>query len=94
MTFQTLKKSRSNFSSLQKELEKIKSPETQNYNKNDERFWRPELDKVGNGYAVIRFLPAPKSQTVLTPPVNFAKMVSVCPPSFPPHPKAPIPKQV
>ena len=64
MTFQTLKQSRSNFSSLQKELEKIKSPETSNYNKNDERFWRPELDKVGNGYAVIRFLPAPKSEEV------------------------------
>ena len=64
MTFQTLKQSRSNFSSLQKELEKIKSPETSNYNKNDARFWRPELDKVGNGYAVIRFLPAPKSEEV------------------------------
>ena len=63
MTFATLKKSRSNFSSLQKELEKIKSPETQN-NRNDERFWRPELDKVGNGYAVIRFLPAPKEEEV------------------------------
>jgi hypothetical protein len=26
----------------------------------DTRFWRPELDKAGNGYAVIRLLPAPK----------------------------------
>ena len=25
----------------------------------DERMWKPELDKSGNGYAVIRFLPAP-----------------------------------
>ena len=24
----------------------------------DERIWKPELDKTGNGYAVIRFLPA------------------------------------
>ena len=24
----------------------------------DERLWKPELDKTGNGYAVIRFLPA------------------------------------
>lgn len=24
----------------------------------DDRFWRPELDKTGSGYAVIRFLPA------------------------------------
>lgn len=25
----------------------------------DERFWTPTVDKAGNGYAVIRFLPAP-----------------------------------
>ena len=24
----------------------------------DERLWKPELDKSGNGYAVIRFLPS------------------------------------
>ena len=24
----------------------------------DERLWKPEVDKAGNGYAVIRFLPA------------------------------------
>ena len=65
MTFQTLKKSRSNFSSLQKELEKIKSPgDGERASHIDERFWRPELDKVGNGYAVIRFLPAPKDEEV------------------------------
>lgn len=28
----------------------------------DERFWKPELDKTGNGYAVIRFLPAPDNE--------------------------------
>ncbi len=28
----------------------------------DERFWKPELDKTGNGYAVIRFLPAPDKE--------------------------------
>ena len=28
----------------------------------DERFWKPEMDKTGNGYAVIRFLPAPDSE--------------------------------
>ena len=25
----------------------------------DDRFWKPTVDKAGNGYAVIRFLPAP-----------------------------------
>ena len=28
----------------------------------DERLWKPELDKSGNGYAVIRFLPAVKGE--------------------------------
>ena len=60
MSFADLKrKSQSNFSFLQKELEKSSS------NKNvDERFWKPEVDASGNGYAVIRFLPAPDGETV------------------------------
>ena len=28
----------------------------------DERLWKPVMDKVGNGYAVIRFLPAPEGE--------------------------------
>ena len=28
----------------------------------DERLWKPEVDKAGNGYAVIRFLPAPAKE--------------------------------
>ena len=60
MSFADLKrKSQTNFSFLQKELEKSSS------NKNvDERFWKPEVDASGNGYAVIRFLPAPDKETV------------------------------
>ena len=30
----------------------------------DERLWKPSLDKSGNGYAVIRFLPAPESEDI------------------------------
>jgi len=30
--------------------------------KDDTRFWKPETDKAGNGYAVIRFLPAPQNE--------------------------------
>jgi hypothetical protein len=30
----------------------------------DDRFWSPTVDKAGNGYAVIRFLPAPKDEDV------------------------------
>ena len=28
----------------------------------DDRFWKPTVDKAGNGYAVIRFLPAPEGE--------------------------------
>ena len=60
MDFETLKSSSSNFDKLTKALEQNLAPEDQS-NKNkyqDDRFWKPELDKTGNGYAVIRFLPS------------------------------------
>ena len=52
-----LKKSRKSFmQNLHKEIEKIDTPsESKSYI--DDRFWKPEIDKSGNGYAVIRFLP-------------------------------------
>jgi len=28
----------------------------------DDRFWKPTVDKAGNGYAVVRFLPAPEGE--------------------------------
>ena len=60
MSFAELKKkSSSNFQFLQKELEKSSSN-----NNADDRFWKPEVDASGNGYAVIRFLPAPDGETV------------------------------
>ena len=55
MSFADLKrKSQNNLQFLQKELEKSSSGKNV-----DERFWKPEVDASGNGYAVIRFLPAP-----------------------------------
>jgi len=60
MDFNKLKSSQSNFDAITKALETKLSPEDQS-NKNkyqDDRLWKPELDKTGNGYAVIRFLPA------------------------------------
>ena len=60
MSFADLKrKSQNNFQFLQKELEKSSSGKNV-----DERFWKPEVDAAGNGYAVIRFLPAPQGETV------------------------------
>ena len=29
---------------------------------NDDNYWKPELDKSGNGYAVVRFLPTPSDE--------------------------------
>ena len=29
---------------------------------NDDTMWKPELDKTGNGYAVVRFLPTPEGE--------------------------------
>jgi len=34
--------------------------QTQSYE--DNRFWKPEVDKAGNGFAVLRFLPAPSGE--------------------------------
>ena len=60
MSFADLKhKSTNNFEFLQKELEKSASGKQV-----DERFWKPEVDAAGNGYAVIRFLPAVEGETV------------------------------
>ena len=64
MDFETLKSSSSNFDKITKALEKNLGPEDQaNKNKyQDDRLWKPELDKTGNGYAVIRFLPASEKE--------------------------------
>ena len=60
MDFETLKTSSSNFDKLTKALETNLKPEDQSNKRKyeDDRFWKPELDKTGNGFAVIRFLPA------------------------------------
>lgn len=57
--FATLKKSSSSLDRLTKEIEKINSPATSDYRKADDRIWKIERDKSGNGSAVIRFLPSP-----------------------------------
>jgi len=55
-----LRKSRGGFDALMKEVEKISNPGQGK--SEDNRFWQPEVDKAGNGYAVIRFLPAPSGE--------------------------------
>lgn len=55
-SFATLKKSSGDISRLTKEIEKLNSP-VQTERKEDDRFWKLERDKAGNGSAIIRFLP-------------------------------------
>lgn len=63
-TFAQLKKSRqSQFDKLAAAAEKING-NTQQSNGPDDRFWKPTVDKAGNGSAIIRFLPAPKGEDV------------------------------
>ena len=61
MSFADMKKKRGDkLQSLLKETAKINAP-TKGQG-DDDRFWRPELDKSGNGMAVVRFLPPPDDE--------------------------------
>ena len=62
MDFSALKKNsgKSSLDKLTQELSKLNNTES----KSDTRFWYPQTDKAGNGYAVIRFLPAPANEDV------------------------------
>ena len=62
MTFANLKKQSrlgSLTSKLTTEIEKMNKGGTGGA---DERLWKLEVDKAGNGYAIIRFLPAPEGE--------------------------------
>jgi hypothetical protein len=56
-SFANLKRNKSSFDKLTKAIEAT-SQSTES-SKDDNRLWTPEVDKAGNGMAVIRFLPAP-----------------------------------
>ncbi len=63
LDFSALKKQRGSFDSLMKEVEKIATPQSTETQK-DDRLWSLEVDKAGNGYAVIRFLPPTKGEDI------------------------------
>jgi hypothetical protein len=63
MDFASLKKnSKSQLETLNNELSKLSTKSSGKVE--DERMWYPAVDKAGNGYAVIRFLPAPEGEDV------------------------------
>ena len=70
MSFSDLKKQSSLGSLTQKLVREVEKMSTSGGGA-DERLWKPELDKAGNGYAVIRFLPAPDGEDL-----PWAKMYS------------------
>ena len=56
-----------NQSSLDKLLKQVQKDETpsgggEKKSYVDDRLWKPQVDKGGNGYAVLRFLPAPEGE--------------------------------
>ena len=62
MSLAQLKKQNSLDALLSAAVAENKTQEKKSYV--DERLWKPELDKSGNGYAVIRFLPAPDGENM------------------------------
>jgi len=61
MSFANLKK-QSKLGSLTEKLVKEVQKMNNSSSSGDERFWKLECDKANNGYAVIRFLPAPDGE--------------------------------
>ena len=59
-SFAELKRARK--STYEKILEETNKLQNTGGRSDDDRFWKPEVDKAGNGYAVIRFLPAPQGE--------------------------------
>jgi len=57
MSFANLKRNRNSISDLVSAASAADGP-TEKKSYVDERIWKPTVDKAGNGYAVLRFLPA------------------------------------
>lgn len=60
-SFSSLKKGRtSSFNDLNEQLQKM----GQGPRKEDDQYWKLTVDKAGNGFAIIRFLPAPEGEDI------------------------------
>jgi hypothetical protein len=62
LNFNDLKSNRSSTKELVEKLNKLSGAKQES--SKDDRFWTPAVDKAGNGYSVIRFLPAPPNEDV------------------------------
>lgn len=64
-SFADMKKSRSkDLEKLTQQVSKLTNKEEGKKSYEDTRFWKPTVDKAGNGMATIRFLPAPNGEDV------------------------------
>ena len=71
MSFSNLKKQSSLGNLTSKLIKEVEKQSNAGGGGADERLWKPEVDKTGNGYAVIRFLPSPEGEDI-----PWAKMYS------------------
>ena len=63
MSLDNLKSMRgSSIDKLVKAAEAVSTTKTESNSYADDRFWKPTRDKAGNGYAVVRFLPAKEGE--------------------------------
>ena len=62
MSFADLKKNRK--SMIEKLIDAGEKAQGGNTNQTDDKIWTPTVDKAGNGYAVIRFLPSKDSSSL------------------------------
>lgn len=60
MSFANLKRNRNSIDKLVQAAQSAGGGEQTSYK--DDRLWKPTVDKLGNGYAVVRFLPAAEGQ--------------------------------
>ena len=60
MSFANLKRNRDQISKLIQAADNAGGGEKKSYA--DDRIWKPTVDKAGNGYAILRFLPAAEGQ--------------------------------
>ena len=71
MSFKDLKKQSSLGALTQKLVKEVEKMNNAGGSNGDDRYWKLECDKAQNGYAVIRFLPAPDGEDM-----PFVKMYS------------------
>jgi len=70
MSFANYKSRRKNTSAEKLADEVAKLDPSSRKRVEDTRFWRPQTDKAGNGYAVIRFLPSKEEDDLVVPFVS------------------------